>query len=129
MWSEELLETEPWGVDWGLASVDKCVVEEATDWAANEWSDDWNPEVVVSRTPDIATVADGCGEETWAQVTGWVDGETGLSTECDTNTSLKDCQYLCGSVACKIMELTRVKKRQSGNHAPEATNLPLFESS
>ena len=108
VWCHELLETEPRSVDWGLASVDESVVEESTNDTSAKWRDDGYPEVVVSGSPDIGAVAKACSHDTWAKITRWVDGETGLRTEGNGNASLE-----------MMLVMTQVSDNKMNTHKSE----------
>lgn len=84
---DKLAETEPWCVDWRLASVDKCVVEEAAEKSATERGYDRDPEVMSTCRPHVL-VSESCSHQSWSEVTSWVDGEAGLGTEGDSNAGL-----------------------------------------
>jgi hypothetical protein len=56
------------------------LVDESGQGATNIWANDGHPEVVVVGREHIATVDHG-GENAWAKITGWVQGETAIVTK------------------------------------------------
>lgn len=86
---DELAKTEPWLVDGGWTGVDEEVIENTAEEGARERSHHGDPEVVPSCGPDVCAVADAVGPETGAEVTGEVDGETGLPAKGGADAELR----------------------------------------
>lgn len=75
----------------GIAGADKDIIDASTSSCAEEWSHDWDPEIIIlTRKDSKAPPRDG-GEESRAQVASRVDGIASLvaissTDECDGET-------------------------------------------
>ena len=77
-----------WLVDRALTSEDEQIVHDSAKETADHWCDHGDPEVVAAGGPDVCTVANAECPESWAEVTGHVDGEAGLPAEAGGDAEL-----------------------------------------
>lgn len=53
-----------------------AVVDPCADQCTKNWTNARNPEVIVTHRENLASVANEIGEETWPEVTSWINWKT-----------------------------------------------------